>query len=116
MSNAALLQTFFTDRLIAQRRASQYGFLNAPAFLAELFSLPSAPGGKADHRCVRRADCRRKQRSEADLPGLAEKDRGKAGGVCRLLLLFAVLVQRDACSRRCCASASHCAIFSSFAA
>ena len=29
---------------------------------------------------------------------------------------FAVLVQRDACSRRCCASASHCAIFSSFAA
>ena len=43
MSNAALLQTFFTDRLIAQRRASQYGFLNAPAFLAELFSLP-CPG------------------------------------------------------------------------
>jgi len=40
---------------------------------------------------------------------------------CRFILAGRLLLlpggfQRDACSRRCCASASHCAIFSSFAA
>jgi hypothetical protein len=55
----------------------------------------------------------KKEGSEADLPRLTVKDRTCRGG---FLIDPPGRSQRDACSRRCCASRSHCAIFSSFTA
>ncbi len=81
--------------------------------LAELFSYRLLAGRESDWRCIRHVDCRQKEGSEADMPRLTVKGRTCPGG---LLVDPPGRSQRDACSRRCCASRSHCAIFSSFTA
>src|SRR5882762_4789957 len=81
--------------------------------LAELFSYRLLAGRESDCRCVRHVDCRQKEGSEADMPRLTVKGRTCPGG---LLIDPPGRSQRDACSRRCCASRNHCAIFSSFTA
>src|SRR5437762_1275372 len=86
---------------------------NATAPLAELFSYRLLACRESDRCSVRHADCRQKEGSEADMPRLTVKGRTCRGG---FLIDPPGRSQRDACSRRCCASPSHCAIFSSFAA
>jgi hypothetical protein len=49
--------------------------------LAELFSYRLLAGRESDRRCVRHADCRQKEGSEADMPRLTVKGRTCRGGL-----------------------------------